>query len=128
MTRWAVPLTGLCLLSFACDDGDDPSPRIFQVLPDRAAVGEPIHILGEKFCGPDPKDVGNGGHCEVSVDLLVNLSGLEAFRPTRNDLPTFWDPELIETQIPGGAPTGVTKLVIMVRGRQSNAVNFEILE
>lgn len=115
-------------MSLACDDGADPSPRIFQVLPDRARVGEPVHILGEKFCGPDPKDVDPGGHCKVSVDLLVHLSGLDGFRPTRNDLLTFWDPELIETQLPGAAPTGVTRLVIMVRGRQSNAVNFEVRE
>jgi hypothetical protein len=128
MTRWAVFLTGVALLSSACDDATDPSPRIFQVLPAQAQVGTSIHILGEQFCGPDSKDVDDGGHCRVSVGLLVSLSGLEAFHPTKERENTFWDPGLVRTELPASAPAGATKLVVTVYGRQSNAVDFEVLE
>jgi hypothetical protein len=95
----------LCWIAMLAGCGSSPvDPLIEAVMPTRAAVGEAVDLVGERFAGSQ-RSVSFGGH-EAAV--------------------VFWQDRRVRALVPGGA-WGSTLAVVSVDGRRSNAMSLYVL-
>lgn len=104
LTVGAVLLAFIGALLGGCGD-EAIDPWIEAVLPDHAAAGEVVEVVGERFAGA-ARSVAFGGH---PAQVLT------------------WSDRRARTRVPDGAGlSGVTVVVVSVDGRPSNPVSFVV--
>ncbi|MBI4427768.1 MAG: IPT/TIG domain-containing protein [Ignavibacteriales bacterium] len=111
--RWFIILVAAAVMllpgSGGCTDaGTDPPalPEITAIIPDSAAVGDTIRILGSNF--------GNTkGTSSVTIGGQVAVTTI------------FWSDTEIQAVVPSSAATGT--VVVSVDGRSSNSKTFKLL-
>jgi hypothetical protein len=100
---WWLALCVVAMLGSGC--GSSPiDPLIEAAMPDRAAVGEAVDLVGERFAGSQ-RSVNFGAHEAVVVS---------------------WQDKRVRTIVPAGA-WGTTLAVVTIDGRRSNALSFYVL-
>jgi len=83
-----------------------PTPTVTSVIPDSAAVGDTVQILGTNFgAAQGSSTAAIGGHAATEI--------------------LFWSATEIRAKVPAAAVTGTVS--VSVGGRQSNAVSFKVL-
>ena len=91
------------ILGLVCACGTEgPEPEVRAVLPERAHPGETVEIRGRGFAGEGFVAFGT----EVGTVLV-------------------WTDDRIRVMVPG-MPSGITTVVVMVDGRQSQPERFEV--
>jgi hypothetical protein len=101
-------LVGSVFLVESCQDmGTEPpaAPEISAVIPDSAAVGDTIRILGKNFGGTQ-----DGSSAAIGGAVLTPIA--------------LWSDTEIRGRIPAGATSG--SLVVTVKGISSNSRNYTI--
>lgn len=126
MRRWAF--AALLAASVGCGADDvSPGPRLDLVAPARARVGEPVDLVGARFCGPLENDVlPDGGGCAGTVTAFVTFGTAPGIPFDDAEEVHRWTSGRITVEVPSLAP-GLTQVVVTAGGRATNALEFEVL-
>ncbi len=75
-----------------------------------------ITLTGERLCLAEPTCMGLGGEVQLGLDVPSYRAALLSATDER------W-----EFQVPSIVPAGDTQVIVIVSGRSSNALAFEVL-
>jgi uncharacterized protein (TIGR03437 family) len=114
-----VSLLALLVLA-ACDPGG--GARLDSVNPAAASAGARVLVTGSGLCGRALD--ADGLAC---TDSLVGRVFVGAEPPQVSATVTAWSDQDLEFVVPQSAPVGATDIVVVVDGRASNALAFELL-
>jgi len=116
VAAWAASIAG-------CGGDDGVGPYIDRVLPEAAAPGDTVEIIGERFCGDGSDLADDEGACITPPAGSVNF-GMDA-DVVRASI-AEWKNERISVDVPESAAAGATLIVVTVNGVSSNAADFEV--
>lgn len=119
----AIVVAAGALATSGCDEDDGIGPRVDRVMPEAAAAGATVEIVGERFCGDESNAATDEGTCTVPPAGFVNF-GKDA-NVVRAAI-VEWKQERITVTVPASAAAGATLIVVTVEGVSSNAVEFEV--
>ncbi len=109
--------------SSGCEQDDGVGPFVDRALPDAAAPGATVEIVGERFCGDESSAATDEGTCVVPPAGFVSFGrDANVVRATIVE----WKEERITLTVPTSANAGATLVVVTVDGVSSNAVDFEV--
>ena len=104
----------LALLLCAC--ADDGGPRLDSVSPVAASHGTTVALMGERLCLAHDTCSGLGGEVQLGLDVPSYQATIVSATDER------W-----EFQVPAIIPTGDTQVIVIVNGRSSSSLPFEVL-
>jgi hypothetical protein len=123
--RFRLAMAGVVsVLGAACGGDDGSGPVIYELAPAQAQVGGTVDLIGARFCGDDPANVGLEGRCIDPPSGFVTFGTADGI--DRADI-AFWRAERITVTLPNVGP-GAMSVVVTVTGRQSNAEAFQVVE
>ena len=93
---------------------DDGGPRLDMAAPSAARANERVTLTGRRLCDGDCATAAG----EIQLGLSVE--------PVRVAIAAY-DDTSATIAIPPAAPVGATSIIVVVNGRSSNALDFEVL-
>jgi hypothetical protein len=101
----------------------DFGPTIEAVMPEAAAAGDRVDILGERFCGDGDTAAAADGACTLEPAGYVHLGGdIDVLRVATEQ----WRQQRITLTVPPDAPSGASFIVVVVEGVASDPTPFEV--
>ena len=117
---WARACAVAAVALAGCDPGQ--APQLDALSPEQARAGARVVISGTGLCGRALAS--DGVRCDESLVGRVYV-GTEP--PQIAATVTAWSDQDLEFIVPLSAPTGATRVVVVVDGRSSNALDFVLL-
>jgi hypothetical protein len=102
------------LLCAAC--AEDGGPKLDTVSPVAAGHGATVALMGQRLCQARPTCSGLGGEVQLGLDVPSYQAAIVSSTDER------W-----EFRVPSIIPAGETQVIVIVSGRSSNALSFEVL-
>lgn len=112
----------LYVAAVATGCGDEAGPHIDEVMPNAAARGTDVDIIGARFCG-DGDAAEEDGSCKQPPAGSVSFgASVDVVRATV----VGWTNDRITVTVPSAAAEGATLVVVTLNGTSSNAAEFEV--